>query len=111
MRRFVTASERVVVRDGDGVSERLIAGTELFGRVRLSARVLSLAPGVRAPGLTAEAGETMAYVVRGGGSAHVDGAELPLVHESMLWLTPGEVCELAAGPEGLELLVAHAPRD
>jgi quercetin dioxygenase-like cupin family protein len=111
MRRYVTAEERVVVRDADGVSERVIADTELFGAVRMSARVLELAPGVRAPGLTAEAGETMAYVIRGGGSAHVDGDELPLVHESMLWIEPGEVCELAAGDEGLELLVAHAPGD
>lgn len=109
MRRYVTASERVVVRDAGGVGEHVIAADELFDRVRLSARVLTLAPGVRAPGLTAEAGETMAYVVRGSGSAYVDGAELPLVHESMLWLTPGETCELAAGAEGLELLVAHAP--
>lgn len=73
------------------------------GTLALDARRLALAPGERA-GRRAGAGETMLYVIAGGG--RVSGR--PLARESLVWLDPGEHYELEAGPGGLELLEAAA---
>lgn len=73
------------------------------GTLALEARRLVLGAGERAE-RRAPDGETMLYVIAGGGS--VSGS--PLARESLVWLDPGERYELEAGPGGLELLEAAA---
>jgi quercetin dioxygenase-like cupin family protein len=53
--------------------------------------------------------ERFLYVIAGEGSARVGSKALPLAHESVLWLEPGERAELSAGEDGLELLGVTGP--
>lgn len=87
-------------RRGRGVTEATLTD----GTLALDARRISLGPGERRPPARAEAGETFLYVIAGTGS--VSG--VPLAVESVVWLEPGDEYSLAAGDDGLDLLLAHA---
>jgi quercetin dioxygenase-like cupin family protein len=49
------------------------------------------------------------YVIRGSGTAVVNGEDMPLNDESVLWLEPGEQYQFIAGADGLEILQGYAP--
>ncbi len=82
------------------ISDAAREGVEVPG---LAVRLVALAPGSRTA-LSGD-GETMAYAVHGGGVTTLG----PIAPESLVWLDPGEALEIEAGPDGLQLLVAHAP--
>jgi redox-sensitive bicupin YhaK (pirin superfamily) len=78
-----------------------LAGNGLSVR-GLSVRIVALGAGARLE-LTGE-GETMAYVVEGGGVTKLG----TLAPESLVWLDPGDAVAIEAGPGGLRLLVGQA---
>jgi hypothetical protein len=53
----------------------------------------------------------MLYVIAGSGAAVVGGRRLPLEPESLLWLEPGDRCQLESGAQGLDVLQSYAPGD
>jgi redox-sensitive bicupin YhaK (pirin superfamily) len=53
--------------------------------------------------------ERFVYVVRGNGQAHVSEQAFPLEVESVLWLEKADTFDLEAGPNGLKVLLCHAP--
>lgn len=93
----------------DGGRKRSVADAKRFGELKLAAWRHDFAGG-EAGTLTANPGETIAYVVAGAGSAEIDGRHIQLARESVIWLESGDRCRLEATDEGLHLLVAHAPQ-
>jgi redox-sensitive bicupin YhaK (pirin superfamily) len=68
-------------------------------RIRLEA-------GARGPTIEHRGADTFLYVVEGSGTA----GDLALERETMIWLEPGDRLQLAAGRQGLEVLLAEARR-
>ena len=73
------------------------------------ARRWTLEPNATGPMLTQGDSEQLLYVIRGSGIALVNGEELPLDRESVLWLEPGEKYQFVAGDSGMEILQGYAP--
>jgi quercetin dioxygenase-like cupin family protein len=79
------------------------------GTLALGARRLALEPRETAARVEAPAGESFLYVIGGSGRVQAAGESAALAAESVVWLEPGDTCELEAGDDGLRLLLAHAP--
>lgn len=91
-----------------GATETVCAGAEVFGpEVPLRIRRIVVEPGATAP-CDAVGEEVMTYVVAGSGILEVGSERFPLAPESMAWVGPGTF-QLAAGDDGLEVLVVEAP--
>jgi quercetin dioxygenase-like cupin family protein len=108
---IVKAEETKTVRQGDGWKLIGLADETTFGVPAMIARRWVLEPGARGPDLTHSDSDQLLYVIRGGGTADVDGQMLALSEESVLWLEPGERYCFIAGDEGLEILQGYAPGD
>lgn len=89
---------------GDGWRVFTLADAAAFGAAVMTARRWEIDPGATTDASLMGAGEQLLYVIRGGGSATVDGAVLPLAAESVLWLEPGEQFAFTGGPDGLVIL-------
>lgn len=99
--------ETPVLREGQGWQEIGLTAPDTFAEPTLIARRWVLQPGARGPQLEHGNAEQLLYVIRGSGTAEVDGEELPLSDESMLWLEPGETYCFVAGDSGLEILQGY----
>lgn len=110
----------LTAEEGPGWSRQAWAGPDVFGvPVPMTATRCRVSP---AAGMdVALAGqEAFAYVISGdgtaisrdgaaiGGGGTAGGEEFPLARESVLWLAGGGDVRLAAGPAGLDVLVAEA---
>ena len=73
------------------------------------ARKWLLKPGTKGPQLVQGNTDQLLYVIKGSGSAIVDGEEMPLNDESVLWLEPGEKYQFVTGETELEILQGYAP--
>jgi quercetin dioxygenase-like cupin family protein len=108
---IVKAEETKTVRQGEGWKLIALADEATFGTPAMIARRWVLEPGARGPDLTHGDSDQLLYVIRGGGTAEVDGQALALSEESVLWLEPGEQYYFIGGEEGLEILQGYAPGD
>lgn len=106
---IINPDDMNVTRSGDGWVELTIADSEQIGAPAMIARRWTFEPNARGPLLTQGDTEQLLYVIRGSGTAVVDGEELSLEHESVLWVEPGEKYQFIAGPQGLEILQGYAP--
>jgi quercetin dioxygenase-like cupin family protein len=106
---IVRPGQMRVHRQGEGWTEVILADRQTIGTPAIVARRWSLAPHARGPEMTRGEAEHMLYVIHGSGVAHVGGERLPLEPESVLWLEPGDRCQVEAGEHGLEILQGCAP--
>jgi len=98
------AEEIKVLREGEGWQEIGLADAATFGTAAMIARRWRLGPGAEGPVLVHGRADQLLYVIRGSGTAVVDGQSLPLSDECVLWLEPGERYQFVAGEAGLEIL-------
>ena len=104
----VRTPDELPEQQGRGWSRRVWAGPEVFGApVPMTAVRHRLDPGEACDGVLTGT-EAFGYVIDGGGTARAGGDEFPLARESVLWLAGGGGLQLAAGPAGLDVLVAEA---
>jgi quercetin dioxygenase-like cupin family protein len=96
---------------GDGWQVRTVADAAHLGAPAMTARWWTFEPGARGPSQQRGRADEMLYVVRGGGSAVVDGQSFELTDESVLWVEEGETYYFVAGEDGLEILQGVAPGD
>lgn len=109
MPTIVNTKDAVVTRQGEGWTEITMADAEIIGSPAMVARLWMLKPGARGPELVQGNVDQLLYVIRGSGSAIVNGEEILLTNESVLWLDPGEQYQFVAGEEDLEILQGYAP--
>jgi quercetin dioxygenase-like cupin family protein len=94
---------------GPGWTQLDWAGTAAFGEpVGMQARRYRLEAGVSGVHAALAGQEALAYVIAGTGTATADGESYPLAAETVLWLAGREGVALAAGPDGLDALVAES---
>jgi len=94
---------------GEGWRELTVADSETFGAPAMIAKRWQFEPGAGGPELVLGDVDQLLYVIRGSGTAVVDGVEMALTEESILWLEPGEKYRFVAGADGLEILQGYAP--
>ena len=108
---IINAQDTQVTRQGPGWTETNLADGEIIGMPAMNARRLIFEPNAHGPESTRGDSDQLLFVIRGSGRAAVNGEELPLDEESVLWLEPGERYQLVAGENGLEILQGYAPGD
>ena len=101
------------VGNDQGWTCRIWAGSAGFCQpVPLTVHRWRLAAGVRKHGIPLGRTEALAYVIAGSGTASAtppgDGERFSLGAESVLWLSACESLAVAAGADGLDLLVARS---
>lgn len=106
---IVQAKDTKIVRDGQGWRQIGLADNETFGTQAMIAYRWIFDPGARGPKLTLSDSDQLLYVIRGNGTAEVDGLSHPLSEESVLWLELGEQYCFIAGDDGLEVLQGFVP--
>jgi quercetin dioxygenase-like cupin family protein len=109
MPTLINPDQMQTTRSGEGWFEVTLADSRLTGTSAMVARRWILQPGAAGPELVQGDVDQLLYVSRGGGTAVVDGQELALGYESILWVEAGESYHFVAGPDGLELLQGYAP--
>jgi quercetin dioxygenase-like cupin family protein len=106
---IVKPEEMNIIQRGDGWTLTLLADSRTIGAPAMVARRWTLDPYARGPELVHGRAEGMLYVIGGDGVAHVEGQDMPLCRESVVWLETDERYQLEAGPQGLEVLQGYAP--
>lgn len=106
---IVQAKDTKVVRRGEGWQQIGLADEVIFGTQAMIASRWILEPGARGPTMTLNDSDQLHYVIRGSGTAEVDGHSYPLAEESVLWLELGEQYCFIARDDGLEILQGFVP--
>ena len=104
----VQAEETQVIEQGDGWQEIGLADSNTFGTEAMIARRWLFEPKATGPKRTHGQDDQLLYVIRGSGTAVVNGESLSLLEESVLWLEPGEQYHFVAGKDGLDILQGYA---
>jgi mannose-6-phosphate isomerase-like protein (cupin superfamily) len=106
---IIVKPEEVKISQGDGWTQITVADAEVMRSPAMVACRWVIEADAQGPPL--EQGETdqLLYVIRGSGQAVVNGQEMPLTAESVLWVEPGERYQFFAGEAGLEILQGYAP--
>ena len=99
----------LTVIEHNGVSLTTLANAAMLGVEALEVQRLALEPGADTPRFGPVQAERFLYVIRGTGSARVGDRAWPLAPESKLWVERDEQFFLAAGSDGLEVLLCRAP--
>ena len=108
---IVNTEDTVVTRRGEGWLEITLTDAEIIGAPVMVARHWILKPGAKGPELVHGDTDQLLYVIKGSGSAIVNGKEMVLTDESVLWLEPGEQYQFVTGENVLEILQGYAPGD
>lgn len=106
---IVNAEDTVVTRQGEGWIEITLTDAETIGAPAMVARRWILKPGAKGPTLIHGDTDQLLYVIKGSGSAIVNGKEMLLNDESVLWLEKGEQYQFVTGENELEILQGYAP--
>ena len=91
-----------------GAAHTTLADAAMLGSDALQVERLTLDASAKTPSTTAD-GEHFLYVIRGAGTARVGPQSFALEPESMFWLEAGDEYSIAAGAEGIEVLLCRAP--
>lgn len=108
---IIDAEKTQVARRGNGWTEFTLVDAQIIGDPALVARRWILEPSAQGPEMIHGDADQLLYVIRDDGCAVVNGEEMPLNEESVLWLEAGERYQFLAGEDGLELLQGYAPGD
>ena len=104
----VQAKETKLISHGKGWQEIGLADSHTFGADAMIARRWLFEPEAEGPERTHGQEDQLLYVIRGSGTAVVNGESLSLIEESVLWLEPGEIYHFVAGKDGLDILQGYA---
>ena len=104
-------AEDVKVTRGAGWTRVTVADAELIGAPAMVTHRWVFEAGAQGPKLEQGDTDQLLYVIRGSGKAIVNGEEMLLTAETVLWVEPGEQYQFVAGEEGLEILQGYAPGD
>jgi quercetin dioxygenase-like cupin family protein len=102
-------AEDAKLTHGEGWTRLTVADAELIGAPAMVTRRWVFEPGGQGPKLEQGDTDQLLYVICGSGKAIVNGEEMPLTRESVLWVEPGEQYQFVAGEDGLEILQGYAP--
>ena len=108
---IIINAEDAKVAQGEGWTRLTVADAELIGAPAMVTRCWIFEAEAQGPTLEQVDTDQLLYVIRGGGKAIVNGEEMPLTSESVLWVEPGERYQFVAGEDGLEILQGYAPGD
>lgn len=108
---IIVNAEDVKITEGDGWIQLTVADPEMIGAPAMTARRWVLEAGAQGPELVQGETEQLLYIIRGSGTAIVNGEEMPVSDEFVLWVEPGEQYQFVAGEDGLEILQGYAPGD
>jgi len=108
---IVNTEDTIVTRQGEGWMEITLTDAEIIGAPAMVARRWILKPNAKGPELVHGDTDQLLYVIKGSGSAIVNGEEMVLTNESVLWLEPGEKYQFVTGENELEILQGYAPGD
>ena len=97
------------ITKGSGWTQITVANTQIMGAPAMVACRWIIEAGAHGPQLEQGDKDQLLYVIRGSGKAVVDGQDMPLNNESVLWVEPGEKYQFFAGEESLEILQGYAP--
>jgi len=106
---IVNPEDMEVAAQGKGWTEITNADDQTFGAPAMIARRWLFEPDAVGPELVQGEVDQLLYVIRGSGTAIVDGVDMQLTAEGMLWLEPGERYQFVAGADGMEILQGYAP--
>ena len=82
---IIVNAEDVKITEGDGWVQLTVADAEMMGASAMTARRWVLEAGVQGPELVQGETEQLLYIIRGSGMAIVNGEEMPVSDESVLW--------------------------
>jgi quercetin dioxygenase-like cupin family protein len=106
---IVRHPDQLPAAGGPGWHQQEWASAGVFGEpVPMRARRYRLAAGATGPGIMLGGQEAFAYVIGGTGTGGAGGESYPLAREGVLWLAGCDALTLAAGPDGLDVLVAES---
>ena len=108
---IIVNAEDVKITEGDGWTQLTVADAKMIGAPAMTARRWVLDAGAQGPELEQGQTEQLLYVIRGSGAAIVNGEEMSVSEETVLWVEPGERYQFIAGEDGLEILQGYAPGD
>lgn len=109
MPTLVNPEDMKTSQKGDGWMVITLADAETFNAPSMVARRWVFEPGAQGPEVVHGDTDQLLYVIGGSGTALVEGEELPLTQESVLWLEPGDRYQFTAAANGLEILQGYAP--
>jgi quercetin dioxygenase-like cupin family protein len=102
-------TKELPVTEKNGVKIATLANQTMLGTNALQVERIVLRPGGKSDPYPPSEAERFLYVIRGKGQVQVGQQLFPLEAESVLWLEKGDTFTLAADPEGLDVLLCHAP--
>ena len=108
---IIVNAKDVKITEGDGWTQLTVADSEMMGASAMTARRWVLEAGARGPELEQGETEQLLYIIRGSGIAIVNGEEMSVSDETVLWVEPGERYQFVAGGDGMEILQGYAPGD
>jgi quercetin dioxygenase-like cupin family protein len=106
---IIINKEEVKISKGKGWTQITVADAKMMGAPAMVACRWVIEAGAQGPKLEQGDTDQLLYVIRGSGTAVVNGEDMPLNDESVLWLEPGEQYQFIAGEDGLEILQGYAP--
>lgn len=106
---IIINAEDAKVTQGPGWTQLTVTDAELIGAPAMVTRRWIFEAGARGPRLEQGDTDQLLYVIRGSGQAIVNGKEMLLTDEAVLWVEPGEQYQFVAGKDGLEILQGYAP--
>ncbi len=106
---IIVNADDVRIKRGDGWTQIIVADAGVIGVPAMTACRWVFEAEARGPQQQQGDTDQLLYVIRGSGLAVVNGQEMPLTAESVLWVEPGEQYQFVAGPAGLEILQGFAP--
>jgi len=104
-------AEDVKVAQGKGWTQLTVADAELIGAPAMVTHRWIFEAEAQGPKLELGDTDQLLYVIRGSGKAIVNGEEMSLTIESVLWVEPGEQYQFVAGEDGLEILQGYVLGD
>lgn len=97
--------------DENGWTKIVLADYQTIGTNAIVAQRWSFEPLTTGPEQKHNDSDELLYVISGGGNIRVNDTTLALEKETVIWLESGDVYQLTAGENGLEILQGYAPGD
>ena len=103
----VFGADEMKVEKGEGWTRILLANPEIMGEDVMVAEQWEFSPFATGPEQVQGEVNQLLYVIGGRGVAMVNGEQLELEPESILWLEPGERYHFRAGDQGMQILQGY----
>ncbi len=104
---IIVDSSNAKVVQGETWTQTILADQEIIGQPALAVSLWLFEAGGEGPEQIHNGEDQLLYVIRGSGTAIVNGETFSLNEESVLWLELGEQYQFKAGEAGLEILQGY----